>query len=52
MTISKKVADILWVAAQRYLDSLPEAERNQILSLAAKDCDRADTEQTTSATNS
>lgn len=52
MTISKKVADILWTAAQRYLASLPEEERNQILSTTANDCDRPDTEQTTSSTNS
>lgn len=52
MPISKKVADILWAAAQRYLASLPEEKRNQILSTATKDCDRPDTEQTTSSTNS
>lgn len=52
MIISKKVADILWAAAERYLASLPEEERNQILSRAVKDCDRPDTEQTTSSTNS
>ncbi len=52
MAISKKVADILWGAAERYLASLSEEERNQILSRVAKDCDRPDTEQTTSSTNS
>jgi hypothetical protein len=36
MTISKKVADILWAVAERYLASLPEDERNQILSRAGK----------------
>jgi hypothetical protein len=52
MTISKKVADILWSVAERYLASLTEEERNQILSRAAKNCDRSTTEQTTSSTNS
>ncbi len=52
MTISKKVADILWTAAERYLASLSEEERNQILSRAAKDWERSATEQTTSSTNS
>lgn len=52
MTISKKVADILLAAAERYLASLPEEERNQILSRAAKNCDLPTTEQTTSSTNS
>jgi hypothetical protein len=52
MTISKKVADILWAVAERYLDSLPEDKRNQILSRAAKNCARPATEQTTSSTNS
>ncbi len=52
MTISKKVADILWAVADRYLASLSEDERNQILSRAAKDCTRPATEQSTSSTNS
>ena len=52
MKISKKVADILWTAAERYLASLPEEERNQILSSTAKDSVRPSTEQTTSLTNS
>lgn len=52
MTISRKVADILLKAAERYLDSLSESERNQILNRTAKDWERPDTEQTTSATNS
>jgi hypothetical protein len=56
MTISKKVADILWSVAERYLASLTEEERNQILSRAAKNCDVPEepstTEQTTSSTNS
>lgn len=52
MTISKKVADILFRAAERYLATLPEEERNQILSRAAKNCARPSTEQTTSSTNS
>jgi|GEM_PF-5671983 hypothetical protein len=39
MTISKKVADILWTVAERYLASLPEEERNQILSRAVNNCD-------------
>lgn len=52
MTISKKVADILWTVAERYLASLSEEERNQILSRAANDCVRPSTEQTTSSTNS
>jgi hypothetical protein len=51
MTISRKVADILWAAAERYLASLPEDERNQILSRAAKNCVPSTTEQTTSSTN-
>ena len=52
MTISKKVADILWAVAERYLASLNEEERNQILSRAANNCTRPATEQTTSSTNS
>ncbi|WP_267901173.1 hypothetical protein [Dulcicalothrix desertica] len=36
MIISKKVADILLAAAERYLASLPEEERNQILNRAVK----------------
>ncbi len=52
MTISKKVADILWAVAERYLASLPEEERNQILSRASKNWERSATEQTTSSTNS
>ncbi|BAZ11526.1 hypothetical protein NIES4071_33520 [Calothrix sp. NIES-4071] len=48
MIISKKVADILLAAAERYLASLPEEERNQILSRAANNCVRSTTEQTTS----
>ena len=52
MPISKKVADILWKAAERYLASLPEEERNQIMSTATTDCERPDTEQVTSSTNS
>ncbi len=53
MTISQKVADILWAAAERYLASLSEEERNQILSRAAKNWERSSTtEQTTSSTNS
>ncbi len=47
MRISKKVADILWAAAERYLASLPEEERNQILSARAKNCGST-TKQTTS----
>lgn len=52
MIISKKVADIFWAVTQRYLASLPEEERNQILSRAAKNWERPDAEQTTSSTNS
>lgn len=48
MIISKKVADILLAAAERYLASLPEEERNQILSHAAKNCVLSTTKQTTS----
>ena len=52
MAISKKVADILWTVAERYLASLPEEERNQILSNTSNDCVLPSTEQTTSSTNS
>lgn len=52
MPISQKVADILWAAAERYLASLPESERNQILSRGLNNCSRDKTEQTTSSTNS
>ena len=54
MTISQKVADILWSVAQRYLSSLTEEERNQILSRAENKCSFPVpcTEQTTSSTNS
>jgi hypothetical protein len=52
MAISKKVADILLAAAERYLASLSEAERNQILSRTTNSCVPSTTEQTTSSTNS
>ncbi|MGD1911565.1 MAG: hypothetical protein ACFB2X_12100 [Rivularia sp. (in: cyanobacteria)] len=52
MTISKKVSDILWAVAERYLASLSEEERNQILSSTSKNCALPSTEQTTSSTNS
>lgn len=48
MIISKKVADILLAAAERYLASLPEEERNQILSHAAKNSVPSTTKQTIS----
>ena len=54
MTISQKLADILWSAAQKYLASLTEEERNQILSRAENKCilPAPFTEQSTSSTNS
>ncbi|BAZ40749.1 hypothetical protein NIES4101_67100 [Calothrix sp. NIES-4101] len=52
MTISKKVADILLTVAERYLASLTEAERNQILSRTEKNCVPPTSEQSTSSTNS
>ena len=60
MKISQKVADILWSVTERYLASLTEEERNQILSCASKNCvcpitlseTSSATEQTTFSTNS
>lgn len=50
MIISKKVADILLAAAERYLASLPEEERNQILSRAVKNSKQPATKQPASST--
>jgi hypothetical protein len=52
MKLSRKLSDILWAMAERYLASLPEEERNQILMEAAKTCLPATTEQATPDTNS
>lgn len=52
MIISKKVADILLTAAERYLASLPEEERNQILSRAVENSKQRATKQTASSATS
>ncbi|BAZ40654.1 hypothetical protein NIES4101_66150 [Calothrix sp. NIES-4101] len=52
MVISKKVSDILWAMAERYLASLPEDERNQILSCAEKTRTPSSSKQVKDSTNS
>jgi hypothetical protein len=52
MKFSRRTSDILWQIAERYLASLPEEERNQILSNAKKTCSPSTKEQTTLSINS
>lgn len=52
MKFSRKLSDTLWAAAERYLASLPEEKRLQILNEARNRCSPSATEQTSEDTNS